>query len=98
MVFLDKLCIEQRDPIRKAKGIRGLAAFLDRSESMVIMWSSQYLTRPLDESEKETRVSRVGVGFSFFCTSTNMFVQVALSSQFRGTPRCVDTYSTDYSI
>ncbi|CAK9030249.1 Uncharacterized protein SCF082_LOCUS19140 [Durusdinium trenchii] len=45
MVFLDKLCIEQRDPIRKAKGIRGLAAFLDRSESMVIMWSSQYLTR-----------------------------------------------------
>ena len=49
VVFLDKLCIAQHDPALKAKGIRGLSTFLDRSEELTILWSSRYFTRGLDE-------------------------------------------------
>jgi hypothetical protein len=48
-VFVDKLCIAQHDPALKAKGIRGLSTFLDRSEELPILWSSRYFTRCLDE-------------------------------------------------
>lgn len=44
-MFVDKLCIAQHDPALKAKGIRGLSTFLDRSEELTILWSSRYFTR-----------------------------------------------------
>ena len=50
VVFLDKLCIAQHDPALKAKGIRGLSTFLDRSEELTILWSARYFTRCLEES------------------------------------------------
>jgi len=44
-VFLDKVCIHQTDPAIKAKGIKGLPAFLQSSRAMVILYSDAYLTR-----------------------------------------------------
>jgi len=45
VVFLDKVCIHQTGPEIKAKGVKGLPAFLKKSRSMVILYSDAYLTR-----------------------------------------------------
>eukprot|EP00929_Paragymnodinium_shiwhaense_P072328 TRINITY_DN36713_c1_g2_i2.p1 TRINITY_DN36713_c1_g2~~TRINITY_DN36713_c1_g2_i2.p1 ORF type:complete len:431 (+),score=28.66 TRINITY_DN36713_c1_g2_i2:292-1584(+) len=44
-IFLDKLCINQENEDEKQKGILGLAAFLKKSDRMVLLWSNRYFTR-----------------------------------------------------
>jgi len=43
--FLDKYCIDQANPERKAAGILGLAGFLRCSDRIVILWTPRYFTR-----------------------------------------------------
>ncbi|KAF4657658.1 hypothetical protein FOZ61_006139 [Perkinsus olseni] len=45
MVFLDKCCIPQKDPIVKAYGISRLADNLHASDKLLILWSPDYLDR-----------------------------------------------------
>eukprot|EP00928_Gymnodinium_smaydae_P041499 TRINITY_DN2807_c0_g1_i3.p1 TRINITY_DN2807_c0_g1~~TRINITY_DN2807_c0_g1_i3.p1 ORF type:complete len:565 (+),score=43.01 TRINITY_DN2807_c0_g1_i3:77-1771(+) len=44
-VFLDKYCIDQHDPDRKAKGILGLGGFLINTKRIVICWTPSYFKR-----------------------------------------------------
>eukprot|EP00931_Biecheleriopsis_adriatica_P063416 TRINITY_DN38403_c0_g1_i1.p1 TRINITY_DN38403_c0_g1~~TRINITY_DN38403_c0_g1_i1.p1 ORF type:complete len:544 (-),score=81.64 TRINITY_DN38403_c0_g1_i1:14-1645(-) len=43
--FLDKTCIHQTDPELKMKGIRSLAAQLNRSSSVVVVYTETYLQK-----------------------------------------------------
>ncbi|KAF4657706.1 hypothetical protein FOZ61_006115 [Perkinsus olseni] len=45
MVFLDKCCIPQKDPIAKSYGISRLADYLHASDTLLILWSPDYLDR-----------------------------------------------------
>ncbi|CAE7734164.1 unnamed protein product [Symbiodinium sp. CCMP2592] len=45
LVFVDKMCISQKDPSRKEAAIMGLAAFLLKSRRMIILWSPKYFQR-----------------------------------------------------
>jgi len=45
LMFVDKLCIEQKDAREKTKGILSLAAFLKRSKTLVLLWSPLYFQR-----------------------------------------------------
>ncbi|KAF4754567.1 hypothetical protein FOZ62_002859 [Perkinsus olseni] len=45
MVFLDKCCIPQKDPIAKSYGISKLADYLRASDKLLILWSPDYLDR-----------------------------------------------------
>jgi len=43
--FLDKVCIHQTDPDRKARGIASLGGYLRHSQRMLVFWSPDYFTR-----------------------------------------------------
>eukprot|EP00931_Biecheleriopsis_adriatica_P039402 TRINITY_DN22533_c0_g2_i1.p1 TRINITY_DN22533_c0_g2~~TRINITY_DN22533_c0_g2_i1.p1 ORF type:complete len:621 (-),score=87.66 TRINITY_DN22533_c0_g2_i1:53-1915(-) len=43
--FLDKMCINQTDPVKKHKGVRQLGALLRFSEQMMVLWQPEYLGR-----------------------------------------------------
>ncbi|KAF4753599.1 hypothetical protein FOZ63_014775 [Perkinsus olseni] len=45
MVFLDKCCIPQNDPVAKSYGISRLADYLRVSNKLLILWSPDYLER-----------------------------------------------------
>ncbi|CAK9114951.1 unnamed protein product [Durusdinium trenchii] len=45
MVFLDRLCIAQKDEHLKQEGIFNLAGILAKSRKLVILWSPRYFTR-----------------------------------------------------
>lgn len=44
-IFLDRCCIFQRDPGRKLLGIQSLAAFLAKSDSLVVLYSDFYMRK-----------------------------------------------------
>lgn len=44
-VFLDNVCIDQKSPFAKAEGIVNVGAFLNRSNSMLVLWDSSYVER-----------------------------------------------------
>ena len=45
MCFLDKVCIDQVDEIRKSAGIASLGAFLGASKNFVVLFSPEYFKR-----------------------------------------------------
>lgn len=45
MSFLDKVCIDQEDEVRKSEGIASLGAFLRFSDNFVLLFSPEYFTR-----------------------------------------------------
>mmetsp|Transcript_27489 Transcript_27489/g.63567 ORF Transcript_27489/g.63567 Transcript_27489/m.63567 type:complete len:561 (+) Transcript_27489:137-1819(+) len=44
-VFLDKICIHQTDPEKKAQGVEGISCFLHNSCDMILLWDPSYLER-----------------------------------------------------
>eukprot|EP00933_Yihiella_yeosuensis_P060405 TRINITY_DN6311_c0_g1_i1.p1 TRINITY_DN6311_c0_g1~~TRINITY_DN6311_c0_g1_i1.p1 ORF type:complete len:795 (+),score=105.05 TRINITY_DN6311_c0_g1_i1:82-2466(+) len=44
-VFLDKVCIHQKDPKRKKDGVESIGAFLLHSDTMLVLWDPSYATR-----------------------------------------------------
>jgi hypothetical protein len=44
-MFLDKVCIHQTDPVRKAEGIQAIDQFLMRSKTMIICYNDDYFER-----------------------------------------------------
>ena len=44
-IFLDVICIDQKDQRRKTMGILSMGASLKSSESMLVLWDSTYVHR-----------------------------------------------------
>ncbi|CAJ1409568.1 unnamed protein product [Effrenium voratum] len=44
-VFLDRLCIDQRDPAAKAQGVVSLGGVLKNSEELLVIWDRSYCER-----------------------------------------------------
>eukprot|EP00438_Fugacium_kawagutii_P017392 Skav217994 [mRNA] locus=scaffold3329:277276:277860:- [translate_table: standard] len=44
-IFLDRICIHQKDPQKKTAGIQNIGAFLKCSESMLVLWDPTYTSR-----------------------------------------------------
>ncbi|KAF4671810.1 hypothetical protein FOL47_001183 [Perkinsus chesapeaki] len=45
MVFFDRCCIDQVDPIRKVAGIKSIGAYLNKCDSFLVLWSDDYFQR-----------------------------------------------------
>eukprot|EP00439_Symbiodinium_sp_Y106_P072143 s901_g13.t1 len=43
--FMDKFCVHQGDPDLKRRGVASFAAFIGKSQRMLLLWSPQYFTR-----------------------------------------------------
>mmetsp|Transcript_39732 Transcript_39732/g.91864 ORF Transcript_39732/g.91864 Transcript_39732/m.91864 type:complete len:526 (+) Transcript_39732:79-1656(+) len=44
-LFLDKVCINQKDPARKAQGINAIGGILNKSHMLLVAWDRTYFTR-----------------------------------------------------
>lgn len=44
-LFLDKVCIDQTDPVRKRAGIVALDSFIHASKNMIVLYNNDYLER-----------------------------------------------------
>ena len=44
-IFLDVICIDQKDETRKAKGIISMGAILKSSDSILVLWDCSYSSR-----------------------------------------------------
>lgn len=44
-VFLDQVCIDQEDPLKKQEGIRSLGWVLRHSRALIVLWTPQYFSR-----------------------------------------------------
>lgn len=44
-VFLDKVCIHQKDPVLKKEGVESIGAFLYHSKTMLVLWDPSYAQR-----------------------------------------------------
>eukprot|EP00931_Biecheleriopsis_adriatica_P002846 TRINITY_DN1039_c0_g1_i1.p1 TRINITY_DN1039_c0_g1~~TRINITY_DN1039_c0_g1_i1.p1 ORF type:complete len:757 (-),score=129.93 TRINITY_DN1039_c0_g1_i1:36-2306(-) len=44
-VFLDKVCIHQKDPALKKEGVESIGAFLYHSRTMLVLWDPSYVKR-----------------------------------------------------
>ena len=80
MVFLDRLCIAQHDPHLKEQGIMGLAAFLDISKELTILWSPRYLSRLWCVYELATYMRHPGQVRPVHVMPTSMAVLVLLTA------------------
>lgn len=62
-IFLDRICIHQKDPQKKSAGIQAIGAFLKCSESMLVLWDPTYTSRR--EPRANTKCHRPGPAGSF---------------------------------
>ncbi|CAK0840918.1 unnamed protein product [Prorocentrum cordatum] len=44
-VFVDKMCINQRDPVQKERGVHSLGGFLHKSDRMIMLCTPRYFSR-----------------------------------------------------
>mmetsp|Transcript_46049 Transcript_46049/g.107604 ORF Transcript_46049/g.107604 Transcript_46049/m.107604 type:complete len:546 (-) Transcript_46049:249-1886(-) len=44
-VFFDKLCVHQSDPALRQQGIDSFAAYIAKSDHILVLWSPEYFTR-----------------------------------------------------
>ncbi|CAE7276721.1 hypothetical protein AK812_SmicGene24068 [Symbiodinium microadriaticum] len=83
VVFLDKLCIAQHDENLKEKGVLGLAAFLNRSDELTILWSKRYFRRLWCSFELATFMKDSGKHAHIRLVPLKMGVLMALMSQIQ---------------
>ncbi|CAE7224505.1 unnamed protein product [Symbiodinium microadriaticum] len=96
-VFLDIVCIDQKDRSRKREGTRSISAFIKRSKSMIVLWDttfsrrmwcifelSAYLhSRSPDEGPHLT-IRPTVFGPTFFCLTVGMVLVHGIIMLFEG--------------
>mmetsp|Transcript_36063 Transcript_36063/g.92922 ORF Transcript_36063/g.92922 Transcript_36063/m.92922 type:complete len:588 (+) Transcript_36063:100-1863(+) len=96
-VFLDKSCIHQTDEAKKRQGIQGLAAFLTKSRSLVVLHTDEYLQRLWTVYElasylllnPEGYVELLPVDLPLMLLATLMLVAVDLVTCIKMLPPCI---------